>query len=208
MSRFDILKSYIRAGAERAGKRLEKVGPVAAARRFARELREQRTVIDDRVLTRSVAHVPGVSAASVSSQTGALHIDVSFDDGRHLNCALSPVSTRFAPRGAKEVVWRVAPASAMRHPGLRDVVSAIAGVIAHHLWAVVLGREHPDDVSGAIVDRDGDECLRIDLRTVPAVRSAMRQRTGAMVTEVLELRGIEANDGALTLSVKLPIAPI
>ncbi|MEM9072671.1 MAG: hypothetical protein AAGE52_29455 [Myxococcota bacterium] len=202
--RTDVLKSWFRAGADRAAQRLDQVAPIAMARRFVRELRDQRTTVSDKDLTRAVAHVSVVESASITARRGGLHVDVSFVDAPDLSCTLTPIATRFAPRGAKEVVFRVTPREAQRHRGLRDVTSAIAGSIAHQLWAIALAKLREEDISGAIVDRDGDECMRVDLRTVPAVRDAVRQRTGAMVIELLELRELSVVDGALSLSVRLP----
>lgn len=204
MSRSDLLKSWFRAGADRAAERFGDLAPVAAVRRIIREARNQQTGIDQKALSRAVAHIDGVTSASVNVRPTGIHIDASFRDGDPLACKLTPVATRFAPRGAKEVVFRVEPRDALRHRELREVTGAIAGLIAHHLWAVVLARQDESDFGGAIVDRDGTECLRVDLRTVPAVRSMARQRTGAMVLEVLTLHDLEPGDGVLEMKVKLP----
>ena len=202
--RSDLLRSWFRTGADRAAERLGDLAPVAALRRIVREARNQQTEIDQKMLTRAVAHIDGVSSASVNVRVDGIHVDASFRDGEPLVCKLSPVAMRFAPRGAKELVFRVEPSAALRHRELREVTSVIAGLIAHVLWAVVLSRHEGADYGGAIVDRDGTECLRVDLRTVPAVRAAARQRTGAMVLEVLTLHDLRPKDGVLEMQVKLP----
>lgn len=198
------MKSWFRAGADRAAERFGDLAPVAAVRRIIREARNQQAVIDQKHLTRAVAHIDGVTSASVNVRPSGIHIDASFRDEAPLACKLTPVASRFAPRGAKELVFRVEPTAALQHRELREVTGAIAGSIAHVLWAVVLARHDDSDVGGAIVDRDGTECLRVDLRTVPAVRSMARQRTGAMVLEVLTLHDLQPVEGALELKVKLP----
>lgn len=202
--RSDLFRSLFRAGADRAAERLGELGPVAAVRRIVREARNQQTEIDQKALTRAVAHLQGVSSASVNVRPDGIHIDASFDREEPLICKLTPVASRFAPRGAKELVFRVEPASALRHRELREVTGAIAGLIAHHLWAVVLARHTDSDFGGAIVDRDGSECLRVDLRTVPAVRAVAKQRTAAMVLEVLTLHDLTPTEGALEMKVKFP----
>lgn len=202
--RGDLLRSLFRAGADRAAQRLEGAGPVARARRFLRQLRDQRARIDERTLTQLVAHVPGVESASVNARSGKLHVDVAFLDGESLSFSLAPHAARFAPRGAKELVLRVQPAEAARARRLREVASAIAGAVAQQLWTVALTDARPEDLIGAIVDRDGAECLRVDLRTVPAVREALRQRSGALIVELLELRELLVEDGALVVAMRLP----
>ncbi len=61
-----------------------------------------------------------------------------------------------------------------------------------------------DDASGASGDRDGADLVRVDLRTVPAVRRAQGKGPSAMILELLELRAIECEDGEIALVVKLP----
>ena len=202
--RGDVLRSLLRAGADRAARRLEGAAPVARMRRVLAQLRHQRVVLDERQLTRVVAHVPGAVSASVNARGGRLHVDVTFQDAGTLAFSLSPLAARFAPRGAKELVFRVQPPEATRERRMREVTSALAGAIAQALWAVVLPDARPQELIGAIVDRDGPECVRVDLRSVPAVQGAMRQRSGALVIELLELRELTVDEGALALQVRLP----
>lgn len=203
MARFDTLRSLLRAGADRARDRLGDVAPLAAVQRVIAELRQQRLVVPERALTNAVAHAPGVRAATVTARHGAILVDVGFRDGDALSCRYVPESARFAPRGAKELVFRVDPPEALRNARTREVASVLAGAIAHTLWSVALTKEG-DDVSGAIVDRDGEDYLRVDLRTVPAVRKVQGKGPAAMLLEVLELREISADDGELVLHLKLP----
>ncbi len=203
MSRGDLLRSLFRAGADRAARRLEGSGPVARVRRALSQLRDQRATLDERTLTRLVAHVPGAASASVNARSGRLLVDLTFRDGEHRAFGLTPLAARFAPRGAKEIVLRVTPRELLAERALRQTVSAIAGAVAHSLWAVAMPDARPEDLIGAIVDRDGSECVRVDLRSVPAVREALRQRSGALVVELLELRELRVEDGALALQLRL-----
>lgn len=202
MARFDVLRSMLRAGADRARETLGDVAPLAAARKALAELRRQRLTLSERALTGALAHMPGVRAATVVARRGGLSVDVSFHDGDAVACRFEPVAARFAPRGAKELVFRVDPAEAVRDARTREVGGALAGAIAHTLWAFALERRA--DVSGAIVDRDGDEQIRVDLRTVPAVREAQKKSGVAMVLEMMELQGVEVGEGELWLRIKLP----
>lgn len=202
MARFDVLRSMLRASADRARESLGDVAPLAAARKAFAEIRRQRLTLSERALTGVLAHMPGVRAATVVARHGALSVDVSYHDGTAIACRFEPVAARFAPRGAKELIFRVDPAEAVRDARTREIAGAFAGAIAHTLWAFALDRR--PDVSGAIVDRDGEEQIRVDLRTVPAVREAQKKTTVAMMLEMMELQGVEIGDGELWLRIKLP----
>ncbi|MCB9614922.1 MAG: hypothetical protein H6721_10800 [Sandaracinus sp.] len=204
MARLDLLRSLLRAGADRARDRLGDVAPLAAVQRMVAELRRQRLVLHERALTQVVAHVPGVRAATVTARHGAILVDVTYRDDETVSCRFFPESARFAPRGAKELVFRVEPPEALRRPRTREVAGALAGAIAQTLWSVALPKPESDDLSGAIVDRDGEEHVRVDLRTVPMVRRVQSKGPAGMVLELLELRGLEAEDGEVALLVKLP----
>ena len=201
MSRLDVLKSWIRAGADRAKDGLETVRPVGAVRRVVSELRKQRMVVPEHVLGTAVAHAPGVLAANASARRGRIQVDARFPDGE-VAFALEFFATRFAPRGAKEISFRVHPSGAARDPRVRDLTGAIAGVIAKGLWPMALGNGKP--LHGAIVDREGEDIVRVDLRSVPAVREALGAGPMGLVLEAMELKRIEPNDGELLLHLRLP----
>jgi hypothetical protein len=64
------------------------------------------------------------------------------------------------------------------------------------------------DVGSAIVERENPGRLRVDLRSVPAVRRFSSTQTAAMIFDVLELESIRVEPGALALKLKLPqLAP-
>jgi len=203
MSRLDVLRSFVRGAAERASDRLLSSPPVTTVRRLVEEVKQRSATLRDEALTAAVAHAPGVSIATVHCRDGAVHVDASFTNGDDLQVALLPAGARFAPRGAKEILFRVLPPEAARSRYVADVASAIAGAIAHGLWGIALPHER-GDVSGAIVEREGSDALRVDLRTVPAVRGLGAQSPAALVVEVIELLTMEAVEGALRLRLKLP----
>jgi hypothetical protein len=60
---------------------------------------------------------------------------------------------------------------------------------------------------GAIVERETPGRLRIDLRSVPAVRRFASTQTAAMIFDVMELESIRVEPGALALKLKLPQLP-
>jgi hypothetical protein len=84
---------------------------------------------------------------------------------------------------------------------VRDLIGAIAALVAHSLWAPFFGRLLNPSFD-AIAERDGSH-VRIDLRSVPAVRSAHQKGLGQLF-DMLELSGLSVSDGALRLHVKLP----
>ncbi len=201
MSRFDLLKSWIRVGADRAKEGIDAVRPVGALRRVVGELRKQRLVVPESVLSNAIAHAPGVLAANATARRGQIQFDARFADGE-LACALEFFGTRFAPRGAKEITFRVHPAGSARDGRVRDLTGAIAGVIARGLWPMAIPPGKP--LHGAIVDREGDDLVRVDLRSVPAVRDALGNGPMALVLEAIELKRIDTVDGEMLLHLKLP----
>ena len=177
VSRFDLLKSWVRVGADRARSGVESVRPIGALRRVAEELRQRRMIVPEQMLSAALAHAPGVLAASVTARHGKIHIDARFGEGSNdgeLAYALEFFGARFAPRGAKEIVFRVHPSGSARDTRVRDLTATVAGVIARGLWPMAIARSS-EAVHGAIVDRETDDLVRVDLRSVPAVREAPQQ---------------------------------
>jgi hypothetical protein len=201
MSRLDVMKSLVRSAASSAGG-LGRVWQHAPLRRRLADLIRRRLIVPDSQLTAAVARVPEVSAATVSSRSGELRVDASFHDGSSLLVHLIPLSTAFAPRGAKEWSVRAEPQSAAFDVRCGDIVAALATEVARRLWGPFLrGRE----VRGrsAFAHRDGD-VLVVDLRTVPEVRSALTQPLLAAGIEAFGLRSIEVGEGGLHLIPGVP----
>jgi hypothetical protein len=203
-SRLDVLRSLIRQARDRAGSRLKDLPPVAAFRKAMEMARAQRVLVKNEVLTAALAHADGVDSASVSARDGSIRIDARFRDGEELTLALVPRGARFAPHGAKEVAFGVVPPEAARHPKVLELASALAGAIARGLWGFLLPRGPDDGLDrGALVDRDGDDGLRVDLRGVPSVRK-LADKGGGVFLDIIELGSIRAEAGGLTLDIKLP----
>jgi hypothetical protein len=202
MSRLDELRSLMRTAVSRAGEGLGKLGGLGEARRVLRELAHQRLLVPESAVTAAVARARGVDSAAAQVRDGAIWVDAFFADGDHLQARLEPATPTFAPRGPKELAFHVSPLEATRSRHLNDVVSALATAVAHALWAVALPRGDAD--VGAIVDRDSDARLRVDLRSVPAVRALLARGSAGAIIEVLELSGIECERGELRLQLKLP----
>jgi hypothetical protein len=81
------------------------------------------------------------------------------------------------------------------------LVGAIAALVAHVLWAPFFGRLLNPSYD-VIAERDGAE-VRVDLRSVPAVRAAYNKGLSQLL-DMLELGGLGVVDGALRLQIKLP----
>jgi hypothetical protein len=197
MGRLDVVKSLVRSAALGASTQLNRVRAGGSLRKRLMALAQRRLWLSDSKLTAAVARVPAVHAATVTSGSGRLRVDASFDDGSQLQVQLIPQRIAFAPRGAKEVSVRTEPDSAAYNPKCGDVVAAIATEVAHALWRPFLrGRETGG--RRALAHRDGDE-LVVDLRSVPEVRSALTQPLLAAVIEAFGLRSLEVTGGGLQL---------
>ncbi len=201
--RFDIVRSLVRAAADRAVGRVRGTRVASATMRLLERLTQQRWRLSDETLTAAAAHAEGVDSAMVSCRAGRMFVDASMTNGREVQFSLSPRAVRFAPRGAKEISFDVEP------PDAHDtsIVGALAGCIAKATWPMIAP---PDsiDVGGAIVERESPGRLRVDLRSVPAVRRFSTTQAAAMIFDVLELESLRVEPGALSLKLKLPqLAP-
>ncbi len=201
MGRFDLLRSLVRSAADRARAEIEGSPPVVAAKDMIDQLRLQRTTLPDERLTSAAAHADGIVVATVTCHDGRMLIAASSVDGNDLHFSLVPRNVSFAPRGAKEIAFRVEPDESVTQS--RAIVSAIAGCIAQATWPFLIP-PRTTDLSGAIVDRDGSDGVRVDLRTVPALRKSLAAGLSSMVMELLELEGMVVEPGRLALRLKLP----
>lgn len=202
MSRLDLLRSLVRSAAKAGADRLGKLGPIAGAKTALGELKRRRASLSEAALSSALAHAPGVRASSVSAHGEQLGVDLSFEDGASLAFAVVPEQVRFAPRGAKEVLFRVEPPQLVGDARVRDAVGCLAAAIARALWGPVLPPREADEQ--ALVERDGAR-LRADLRTVPAVRAALEGSPLAMALEVLTIESFAIEDRALRVKIGLPL---
>jgi hypothetical protein len=197
MSRMDVMKSLVRSAASSAGGGLERVWVGASLGKRLSALAQRRLLLPDSRLTAAVARVHDVTAATISSGSGELRVDACFRDGGTLLVHLFPMNPSFAPRGAKEWSMRTQPERAAYDPRCSDIVVALATEVARTLWGPFLrGRGAPGH--NAFAHRDGS-VLVVDLRTVPEVRSALRQPLLAAGIEAFGLRSVEVQDGGLQL---------
>ena len=83
------------------------------------------------------------------------------------------------------------------------LISALAGLIAKSIWPMLMPIESVD-LAGAIVDRDGESGVRVDLRSVPAIRQAISRGSLGMVVDVLEAEAIVVEANQLSIKLRLP----
>mgnify|MGYP001787489914 CR=1 FL=1 len=197
--RFDIVRSLVRAAADRAVDRLASTRVAAATKQLVERLTKQRWRLSDETLTAAAAHAHGVDSAMVACHSGRLFVDASMTNGREVQFSLTPFSVRFAPRGTKEISFDVDPPDA--HDS--SIVGALAGCIAKATWPMIASLDAVD-MGGAIVERESPGRLRVDLRSVPAVRKFASSQTATMIFDVLELESIRVEPGGLALKLKLP----
>jgi hypothetical protein len=197
--RSDYFRSLVRGFAEGAGRRLGL--PIAGLQRLLREAMLQASSISERQITKALARVENVREASAVCRDERIWIEATFADGENLRVSIAPRGARFAPRGAKELVFHVEPEELAGRARVRDLVGAIAAAVAHALWAPFFGRLLNPSYD-AIAEREGAD-VRVDLRSVPAVRAA-HNKGFAQLFDMLELGGLGVVDGALRLQIKLP----
>jgi hypothetical protein len=202
MTQLDVLKSLMRSSARAAKVGIGKLALTQALQRVLDESRLGRVVISDASLTVAVARAAHVAEATVSAAQGCLRVDVGNADGQRLAMTLRPIGFAFAPGGAKELSFAVEPSEAALDPTSGDVVAAIAGEIARNLWRPALMRAPRSDHGTAMVNRH-DGTLIVDLRSVPEVRWALRQRLPALMIEALKPRSLEITQGRVTVALTL-----
>jgi hypothetical protein len=196
VSQIDRLRSLVRKAGDRLGGT-----PWRAVRQFVAEATRGQVRVAGRDVTRAVAHAPSVNAASVACDAGCIRVDVMLAEGSPLSASFVPLAPRFAPRGAKEITFRIEPADAARHPAVPAVAAALAATIARGLWGMLM--PPGDEPALPIVDRE-DDLVRVDLRTLPAVRALLAQGKLGVMTDLLELGAVEPRDGELRLRLKMP----
>lgn len=197
MSRFDYLRSLLRSTTVSARDQFSRLKQLPTIHQALQDAIRRRVKLSDKQITAAVGCLSGISAVTVKASPGCLRINASLTDGRDLIARLIPSGVVCAPRGAKDLTFRVDPASIASDIRLAEIVGAIAGEIAQAVWGPLLFQKsrsrHP-----AFVESEGD-LLRVDLRTVPDVRVAIDQRATELMIDTLVVKQMTAEDGALCL---------
>ena len=143
----------------------------------------------------------GVAEATVHCGHGHMSIDVRFDDGRALRMGLRPGGVAFAPFGPKELAFTTEPPGAIAQPNGHEVIGAIGSEVARQLWRPALMRA-PRGEPSAHVTAENVRII-VDLRGVPEVRWALRQRLPALLIEAIRARSVDVGDGQLVLTLAI-----
>jgi hypothetical protein len=202
MNRFDVMRSLLRSAARTATDQLRRFDLPKPMRRAFADLVARSLTLQDGQLTAAVGRLPALSAVGIYVKPGSIQVDASLNDGSPLQVCLLPLGIAFAPGGAKDVSFRVQPPEAIEERAVREVAGAIASELARAVWGPFLSPNRAD-ADWAFVERDGN-VLRVDLRTVPAVRTAMARAPMAMVMEALTVSSMTAEPGQLRLTLALP----
>src|SRR5262245_59296489 len=168
--RWDRLRSAVQHAASSVRERAAE-SPIAKIRHAVGEIANRRAAIPVKQLHKISVGVPGVVVSSVSVRDGALVLDFELEGGRLVQAELRPETPQFAPRGAKELVFTVVPDTVANEASVREYVGALAALVARTLWSASLGLPPGTHESG-FTEREGST-LRIDVRTIPAVRTAL-----------------------------------
>lgn len=197
----DLLRSVIRQGSqaleERWGAARERYGRSA----WLRHLQQYELRITDDELTRRIARLVPVAALTISVTESGVRAQASLQGGEMVDILLTSIVARFAAGGAKELEFTVYPSGLSSHEVTRSVATAFAAVVAHSLWRVVLGTAESAELM--TVD-DDDGRLRVDLRSLPAVRAALHRQWARTIIDMVNLSRIRPEPGGL----RLVLAPV
>ena len=201
MSRLDVVASLLRSTARGAAAKLRELPAAGVLSRLLTDAALGRTLIPSAQLTAAVARAVDASAATVTAGDGSLHVDVALADGSRLAVRLRLAGAVFAAGGAKEVSFEADPPEASKAPGCREAVAALAAELARALWKPALLRAPETGPAGFVSLEDGR--LVVDLRSVPEVRWALRQRLPATMIELLKPRSVTITPQGLELHITL-----
>jgi len=211
MGRLDVVASLLRSTARGAASRVRASGITAALQKLLGDVAPGRTVVSSAQLTAAVARCPGVTAATVSATRDALRVEISLDDGSQRSATLRLAAFVFAAGGAKELSFEVDPERLVHDGACQEVTAAIASEIARALWRPALGRA-PQLAGRALVTSEPSRAghgarLVVDLRSVPQVRWAQRQRLPSAMVEMLRPRSLAFTDAGVELQLALDGLP-
>lgn len=184
MGRLDVLRSLLHGAARNVEAGLRNAPLLDQLRQNLQTATLRRAQVSDAALTAAMGSLSDVREATVMSRDERLRLQLGFEDGRDLSLTLRPWTIKFAPRGAKEIAFRVQPAEAAVDARTVEVFAALASEIAFALWGPFLKKAAPAGHS-AFVHRDGD-ILSVDLRTVPRVRDALANPMLQSLMDVLK----------------------
>lgn len=191
-----MVRSVIRQGSQGLEKRWGTLRESFSRSGWLRRMQQHELRIVDAELTRRMARLVPVSALTIAVSESGVHAHASLQDGEVLDVLLTSMVVRFATGGAKELELMVYPSQLSTHPVTRSLAMAFAAVVAHSLWRVVLG---PAESAELMTVDDDDGRLRVDLRSLPAVRAALHRQWARTIIDMVNLKRIQPEPGRLRL---------
>ncbi|MGF1464710.1 MAG: hypothetical protein ACFCGT_01125 [Sandaracinaceae bacterium] len=202
--RLDVWRSFLRSAADAGAGALGQLHLWKPIRRALREIRSRRARVPESVLSSLLARAPEVAESTVEIVDGRVAVATRYADGESLRYTVVPEQARFAPRGAKEVLFQVEPPGAHRHRRVQEAVGLLAATIAQLLWRPLLSP--PAGLEQALIDIEGAR-LRADLRSVPSVRRAIDGSPFAPFLDAVRVERFELEDRSLGVVIALPGLP-
>lgn len=197
----DVFKSLLRSAAQSATAPLSRVGLLEQLKARFGGLSVLHSEVNEQALSQAIGRLSAVSAATVRIGDGAIAVQMDLRSGTPHALTLTPAAISFAPRGAKEISFIATPSELANLSPSLDACAAIAGEVARTLWHPILRQIEPSEHL-AFVHCTGNR-LTADLRTVPEVRTAIRQAVAANLIDALSLNRLDIENGKLLLRLGL-----
>jgi hypothetical protein len=86
-NRFDIIRSWVRAAADRTVDRIAGTKAASVSRQLVERLTQHRWRLSDEALTSAAAHADGVDSAMVACRHGRMYVDASMSNGSEVQSA-------------------------------------------------------------------------------------------------------------------------
>ena len=197
--RLDILRSFVRVAADRVKSAAPGRDILERATRAMSMIRNREVVVPAHELQRQLARSMSFRSLSLQLVQGTLGFDIESDSGQPIVFSWSQPRVRFAAQGAKEISVLVESDSPAGVRAASEIFEGFAEMIASRLWPSA-HRDSQSDV-GTIVERDQSSGLRVDLRSVPAVRRLSRDPTRRLLMEAIGLRAIRFEERGVVFQI-------
>lgn len=144
---------------------------------------------------------PEVVSLSFEVDKETLCLTVEDENGRDFRTRIVVGNVFFAPRGAKEVHFRVEPPEHVRSAAIRECVGAMAEMIARKMWPFAVDRKR---TSLPTLVEQSDNGFRVDLREVPAVSSFVRRADFGLLADAIIAKAIRFCENGIVIELTLP----
>lgn len=165
-----------------------------------RRLIAGQVLVPTTALARAVGRIEGVTQSTLLVTEGAFAVDLEVGP-RVTRARLEAPSLAFAPRGAKELSFRISPDHASSAPDVGRVVAAIGEAVLASMLSI------PTDAwrtAGETPTTRTDATVTVDLRDALAIPSHRHARSRIAALDVLAPRGARVVADGLVLELGLP----